>query len=262
MPGSTSGVRVISQGFAWWSFDSDLIDEHSLLERAWEVGMRGIDFLPQRLWKSAKEIGFEVLTIDGHPSIDYGLNNPLESATILDQLRTSIDLAHENGINAVTIASGLRNGIPRTVAIETMINTVLAVSHHAEESNVSVLLEPLNSRYDHPGHQCDTVEFAEEVIRGTGSSHVNLLFDVYHVQIMQGDVTNRIRSCSDILGHVHTAGVPGRGEIGLGQEINYRWIASLLKAIDYGGWIVHEFVPRAHPILALNEAYSVFDNEE
>ena len=131
---------------------------------------------------------------------------------------------------------------------------------HAEKKGVTVCLEHLNTRDDshpmkgHPGYQGDDLDYVAKIIRAVGSPRVKLLFDVYHVQIMHGDVIRRIEQCKDIIGHIHTAGNPGRGELDDTQEINYPPIMKKLLAIKYAGYVGQEFIPTRDPKAGLAEA--------
>jgi len=247
------------QGFAWWSFAEGRTLPAEFLESAWSAGMRGIDFLPKELRPEAKRIGYQLLAIDGHPSVDEGANDAARGPELVGQLRDAIADAHEVGARFVTIAAGTRSGASDGQAMAACLDVIGRVADDARQAGVGILLEPLNSRYDHPGHQCDTVEWARAVIDRFGDPVLSLLFDVYHVQLMQGDVTNRLQDNADVLGHIHTAGVPGRAEIGPEQELNYGWVASVLDTIEYDGWVVHEFLTTRDPAAALRQAYEVFD---
>jgi hydroxypyruvate isomerase len=111
----------------------------------------------------------------------------------------------------------------------------------------------------HPGYQGDDLDFVADIIRTVGSSRVKLLFDVYHVQIMHGDVIRRLDQCKDILGHVHTAGVPGRNELDDTQELYYPAIMRKLVTLKYAGYVGHEFLPSRDPLAGLQEAVKLCD---
>ena len=135
---------------------------------------------------------------------------------------------------------------------------------HAEKKGVTLMIEHLNSRVNedmkgHPGYQGDQLDYCAEIIREVGSPNMKLLFDFYHVQIMHGDLIRRLESCRDILGHIHTAGNPGRGEIGPQQEINYRPLMEKLLELGYTGYVGHEFIPTRDPMEGLREAVKICD---
>jgi len=136
---------------------------------------------------------------------------------------------------------------------------------HAEKKGVNICIEHLNTRDDshpmkgHPGYQGDDLDYLAKIIRSVSSPRIKLLFDVYHVQIMHGDVIRRIEQCKDIIGHVHTAGNPGRGELDDNQEINYPPIMKKLLAIKYDGFVGQEFIPTRDPKAGLVEALRLCD---
>ncbi len=140
----------------------------------------------------------------------------------------------------------------RVVALETAVA-------HAEAAGVRLLMELLNSKVDHPGHQCDRTAFGAAVVRGVGSPVLRLLYDGYHMQLMEGDLSRTIQANFDLIGHVHTAGAPGRRDLDDRQEINWPAIAGLLRHLGYQQWVGHEFVPRGEPIPALRTAISQFE---
>jgi hydroxypyruvate isomerase len=124
---------------------------------------------------------------------------------------------------------------------------------------VRLLLELLNSKVDHPGHQCDRTAFGAEIVRQLGDPGLRLLYDGYHMQLMEGDLSRTIVDHLDLIGHVHTAGAPGRRDLDDRQEINWRAIAGLLARKGYGQWVGHEFVPRGEPVAALAQAIALFN---
>ena len=250
------------QGFAWWAFEEGETQGEALLELAWDSGMRGVDFLPADLWPAARAVGFELLAIDGHPSVDEGLNDSSNASTMIDYMSRAIADASEGGAHFIAVASGRADGRSDGEGIRSCISALSAVADDAKAAGVEIILEPLNTRYDHKDQQCDTVEWARAVIDGLGHPSVRLLFDIYHVQLTQGDIINRLRESSDILGHVHTAGVPGRSNLGVGQELNYAAIAGSLRDQGYAGWVVHEFTPTGDVGRALREAKELFDAPE
>jgi len=151
--------------------------------------------------------------------------------------------------------SGMRGDLSDSQGIANMVEGLEQVVGQAEERQVTICIEMLNSRVSeemkgHPGYQCDKLEWAAEVCDRVGSPRVKILFDIYHVQIMQGDVIARIRQFKDYLGHIHTAGVPGRHELDDAQELNYRPIIEALVEVGYQGYVGQEFIPKNPDALA------------
>jgi hydroxypyruvate isomerase len=163
-------------------------------------------------------------------------------------LRKSIDATAEAGYPSVITFSGFRRGIDIDEGQKNMVEGLKQIVGHAEKQKVTLCLEMLNSRVDvemkgHPDYFCDSVELAVDVCKRIGSPRMKMLFDVYHVQIMQGDVIVRLKQYAEYIGHYHTAGVPGRNELDDTQELNYAAIMKAIAATGYIGYVGQEFIP-------------------
>ena len=250
---------MIRQSFAWWSFTMGRdVEPAALLRAAAKAGARGVEMLPEPLWPIARDAGLSLVTLTGH-ALEQGFNDPARHAALADEVRRNIDAAAAGGVEAVIVFSGSRFGDGADgPAIQACIEGLSPVVAHAEAAGVRLLLELLNSKVDHPGHQCDRTAFGAAVARGVGSPALKLLYDGYHMQLMEGDLMRTIRSHIDLIGHVHTAGAPGRRDLDDRQEINWPAIAALLRRLEYAGWVGHEFVPRGEPVPALQAAVAQF----
>ena len=133
------------------------------------------------------------------------------------------------------------------------------VGDAAESARVCIVVEILNSRIDHPGFQCDRTDYAVDIVRKVDSPYIKILYDIYHMQIMEGDLIRTIQANLEHIGHIHTVGNPGRHELDEEQEINYPAIARVLNAEGYDGYVTHEFVPKGDKLAALRQAFEVFD---
>ncbi|MCF8504953.1 MAG: TIM barrel protein [Caulobacter sp.] len=251
---------MIRQSFAWWSFTAGReVDPATLLREAAAAGARGVEMLPEALWPVAKDAGLSIVTLTGH-TLERGFNDPTLHAALSDEVRRNIDTAAAGGCEAVIVFSGNRIGDGADgPAIAACIEGLAPAVAHAEAAGVRLLMELLNSKVDHPGHQCDRTAFGAAVIRGVGSPALRLLYDGYHMQLMEGDLMRTIRANIDLIGHVHTAGAPGRRDLDDRQEINWPAIAGLLRHLGYRHWVGHEFVPRGEPVPALAAAISQFE---
>lgn len=249
-------VTAFPQSFAWWTFATRPgVDKAALARAAVDIGFRGIEIVPpeeRALWQDA---GLQVVANQGQASLDVGWNDEAHHAALEDEVSASIEAARANGIRSLIVFSGRRDGRADDAGAEATAIGLSRVAKAAEDAGVLLLLEVLNSRFDHEDQMCDTVEWAAGVARTVGSPAVKILFDCYHVQTMQGDVIRRLRDNLDVVGHVHTAGVPGRKDLDDDQELNYRAIARALAAAGYGGWVGHELVPKGEPVAALRAAY-------
>jgi hydroxypyruvate isomerase len=249
------------QGFAWWSFGADAASAPSLLRAAADIGYRGVDFLPPELWQSARRAGLDVLIIDGHVPLDVGFNDVSKHLDLSAQVRKAIGVAAAEAVPFVAVASGDRiAGSPD--GLTACVDGLAPLAAEAHTAGVVLLIEPLNSKVDHPGHECDRTEWAAALVDRVGSPGLRMLYDFYHAQIMEGDLLRTVETHLPRIAHFHTAGVPGRHELDDVQEINWRAIARMLDARGYTGYVTHEFIPRGAPIDALRHAFEIFSTAD
>jgi hydroxypyruvate isomerase len=248
------------QSFAWWSFTlGKEVEAAQFLRAAASAGARGVEMLPEAHWHVARDLGLSLVTVSGH-KLEEGFNDPGKHAALQEEVRRRIDAAAAGGVEAVIVFAGSRVGDGLDApAISACVDGLAPLIAHAEAAGVRLLLELLNSKVDHPGHQCDRTAFGAAIVRQVGSSMLTLLYDGYHMQLMEGDLSRTIKANFDIIGHVHTAGAPGRRDLDDHQEINWRAIAGLLQHLGYDRWVGHEFVPRGDPIAALRQAIALFE---
>ena len=247
------------QSFAWWSFTlgEGVPDSSELLQAAAAIGYRGVEMLPEALWPAAASAGLEVVTLTGH-ELDRGFNDKANHADLTRTVEASIDTAVRGGIPFVIVFSGKRCGICDSAAMDHCVEGLAPLAATAQKQGVTLLLEGLNSKVDHPEHQCDHSAWGFEVVRRVDSPGLRFLYDVYHMQLMEGDLSNAIKANLDLIGHIHTAGAPGRRDLDDRQEVNWPGIAGLLKHLKYDGWVGHEFVPRGDRVAALRHAFGIF----
>lgn len=176
------------------------------------------------------------------------------------EIRESIAIAADHGMTGLICFGGNAvEGQSREEALEVVVEGFLRVVGYAEEKGIALLLELLNSRVDHPGYLADHTAWGVEVCRRVNSPRLRLLYDIYHMQVMEGDIIRTIRDNREWIGHFHTAGNPGRNEIGADQELNYSAIARAIHETGYTGYIAHEFRPLGDPVRALREAFRIMD---
>ena len=201
---------------------------------------------------------------DGPPFVK-GLNDPKNHDMCLDFLKRSIDGCAAANFPSTITFTGFAGEISPEDGIKNCVTALKKIAGYAEKKKVTINLEMLNTRDDsdpmkgHPGYQGDHIDYCMEIMRGVSSPRVKLLFDIYHVQIMDGDVIRRIHECKDYIGHIHTAGNPGRGELDDNQEINYPPIMKALLDIGYTGYVGQEFIPTRDPLQGLQEAVALCD---
>ena len=233
--------------------------------RVAELGFAAIE-----LWKRdetfpqvvelAKRYGLAIATMSGHDSLAVGLNDPTQHARIERELRESIDIAAEVGIPGLICFSGNRRpGVSEEEAITYTVQGLERIAPYAEAKGVNLNMELLNSKVDHPGYQCDHSAWGLEVCRRVSSPNVKLLYDIYHMQIMEGDIIRTIRENIQWIGHFHTAGVPGRHDFDDTQELNYAGICRAIAEADYAFYVGHEFKPKGEVYEALARAFAICD---
>jgi hydroxypyruvate isomerase len=201
------------------------------------------------------------------------MNNPLHWDECLTKMREAIDVTAEAGFkNVITFTgasdtSGEEKGskVDPEEGAKNCVNGYKKIIGYAEKKKVNLCLEQLNSRDDthpmkgHPGYQGDHVDYCMDIIKKVGSPNMKILFDVYHVQIMDGDLIRRIKQCGEYIGHVHVAGNPGRAELDRNQEINFPPVMRALLDIGYKGYVGHEFIPTRDPLAGLTQAVRLCD---
>ncbi|MBT3274946.1 MAG: TIM barrel protein [Spirochaetales bacterium] len=202
--------------------------------------------------------GLAFSSMAGHETLGDGLNNPNNHSRIEDELSKSIDMAAANRIrNLICFSGNVREGIPRDESITIIAEGLKRVAPYAEEKGVYLILELLNSKIDHPGYECDHTSWGVEVISKVNSSRVKLLYDIYHMQIMEGDLIRTITDNISSIAHFHTAGNPGRNDMDDQQELNYRGISGAISALPYGGYVAHEVFPKGDILAALKVAFDI-----
>jgi len=172
-------------------------------------------------------------------------------------LRENIERAAAAGVPNVITFSGNRRGLPDEEGLENCVLGLNRVKALAEDKGVTVCLELLNSKVDHKDYQADHTAWGVEVVRRVNSPRVKLIYDIYHMQVMEGDVIRTLRNHIQWIAHIHTGGNPGRNEIDETQELNYRAIARAIADLGFQGFLAHEFVPRRDPLESLRQAVEI-----
>ncbi len=225
-----------------------------------ELWGRGDDF--EEVVATAKKHGLVVASMAGHASLPDGLNKRSNHDRIEAELRTSIDLAAEHGIPGVICFSGNRQPhMSELEAVEACADGLRRVTPYAEQKGINLNMELLNSKVDHAGYQCDHTAWGVAVCERVGSPRAKLLYDIYHMQIMEGDLVRTIQENIQWIGHFHTAGNPGRHDMDDTQELNYAGICKGIAATDYDLYVGHEFSPKGDLIEALRQAFAICDQQ-
>jgi len=211
---------------------------------------------------SAREHGLEIVSMCGHGTHTRGLNQVSEHDRVEEEMRESLQVAAHHGTPGVIALSGNRNpGESDEDAIENCVRGLRRIAPVAEKLGVNVNLELLNSRVDHAGYFCDRTALGVAICERVGSPRVKLLYDIYHMQIMEGDIIRTIRGNIRWIGHFHTAGNPGRWDMGDTQELNYRAICRAIAETGYDLYVGHEFSPKGDPIEAIRQTFTLCAGE-
>jgi hydroxypyruvate isomerase len=227
----------------------------TLVRAAADIGYAAVDLVGQEHWRLVKDHGLAIAAIGGHASLSEGLNRRENHDRIEQELRANLALAARWEIPTLICFSGNRNGLDDATGAEITTEGLRRVARAAEEAGVTLVLELLNSKVDHPDYQADRTAWGIMVCAMVGSPRVKLLYDIYHMQIMEGDIIRTIRDGHAHFGHYHTAGNPGRHDLDEGQELYYPAIMRAILATGYDGYVSHEFIPRGDPLAALKAAF-------
>jgi hydroxypyruvate isomerase len=254
----------IRQSIMGWCFKP--MPEKELAKHCKDIGLVAMEGVGIEHYPMIKELGLKISLVGSHP-FAKGPFNPANHEEVKKILLERIDVAASVGAKNVITFTGMREpGISDEQGAKNCLDCWKSVMKHAEKKKITLVVEHLNSRDNthpmkgHPGYFGDNVDFCIELVKAMGSPNFKLLFDIYHVQIMNGDVIRRIRMFHELIGHYHTAGVPGRGELDDNQEINYPPILRAILETGYTGYVAQEFIPTwDDPILALRHAAKLCD---
>jgi hydroxypyruvate isomerase len=225
-----------------------------------DMGLTAIDLLEEKDWSTVKDFGLTCsMGYAGAGSIPVGLNDRANHDAIVGALETTLPRAAAAGVPNLITFFGNRNGRSDEEGIENCVIGLNRVKTVAEREGVTVCVELLNSKVNHPDYQGDHSWFGVEVIKRVASLRVKLLYDIYHMQIMEGDVIRTIRDDHAYIGHFHTGGVPGRHELDGTQELNWAAICTAIVETGFRGYLAHEFVPTRDPLTSLREAVVLCD---
>ena len=227
-----------------------------------ELGVKGFDLLGPKDFPTIKKYGLVPSMVPGGSSIKAGINDPANHAEIEPRLKQAIDDAAAAGAPNVIMLIGDRTGkdgkpISDDQGLETGVRFMKRAIGRAEDKGITICLELLNSKVNHPGYMADKTAWGVEFCKGVGSPRMKLLYDIYHMQIMEGDVIRTIRDSIQYIGHFHTAGNPGRHEFDETQELNYRGIAQAIADTGYTGFVAHEYTPLKDPVESLKQSLRI-----
>jgi hydroxypyruvate isomerase len=255
-----SGAKLkgrLKQSACRWCYRD--IPLENLAKAAAEIGLKGIDLLAPNDWPVVKKYGLIPTMVTGAGTIPDACNRKDLHDKLEKEFQTNIPQAAENGVPNVITFSGNRKGMSDGEGLENTVAILNRVKGIAEKHSVTICLELLNSKVNHKDYMFDHTAWGVEVIKRVNSPRVKILYDIYHAQIMEGDIIRTIRENIQHIAHFHTGGNPGRNELDDTQELNWRTIAKTIADLNFQGYVAHEFVPKRDPLTSLREAVLLFD---
>jgi hydroxypyruvate isomerase len=232
----------INHSVCRWCFNSLSIDE--LCKLAKEIGLQGIDLVGPKDWPILQKHGLQSTMCNGAEiNLVDGWNNKMNHAVLIKNYREMIPKVAKAGYKNLICFSGNRNGLDDETGLNNCAEGLMQIISLAEEHHVTLVMELLNSKIDHKDYQCDKTSWGVKLAKIIDSDNFKLLYDIYHMQIDEGDVIRTIKENHHYIAHYHTAGVPGRNEIDDTQELNYPAIMKAIQSTGFKGYVAQEFIP-------------------
>jgi hydroxypyruvate isomerase len=245
----------INQSVCKWCYKDSTLDE--LCANGKKMGIVAIDLLGEDEWPVVAKHGMVCAVGSGICSIKDGLNVEANHSQIEANFKKLLPAAKKAGVPNLICFSGNRRDISDEEAWDKCTLLLNKVKAQAEDLGVTIIMELLNSKVNHPDYQCDKTPWGVELCKRVDSPRFKLLYDIYHMQIMEGDVIRTIRDNIQYIGHFHTGGNPGRNEIDDTQELNYTAIAKAVADLKFEGYYAHEFIPLRDPMTSLKQAVDI-----
>ena len=246
----------INQSVSKWCYGKIPLDKFCAICK--QMGLKAIDLLGPSDFPTQKKHGLACSMINTH-GLTKGLNREENHEQCLSEIRKAIEAASEYGYPNVITFPGNRGGMPDDVGVDNTVAALKEIAGFAEKKKVNICLEYLNSKVNHKDYMFDNMAWGVEVCKKVGSDRVKILYDIYHAQIMEGDIISTIGTFSDYIAHYHTGGNPGRHEIDETQELYYPAIMRAIVKTGYQGYVAHEFMPVKDPIESLAYAVRICD---
>jgi hydroxypyruvate isomerase len=252
----------IKQSVCRWCYGKITLDK--LAEECLRIGYKSIELLGAKDILTIKKAGLTCAVMSSASSIPDGINRVGNHDGIEKRLRENIEFAAAEGITNVLVMSGNRHDkaggvVADDEGLDNCATFLKKVVGFAEEKKVTILMEGLNSKVNHKDYMYDKTEWGVRLAKKVGSPRFKLLYDIYHMQIMEGDVIATIRASKDYIGHYHTGGVPGRNEIDETQELNYPAVCKAILDTGYTGFLGQEFIPKRDPVRSMEQAARICD---
>jgi hydroxypyruvate isomerase len=249
---TAKGKGRLKQSVCKWCYSRMSLDD--LSRNAAAMGIRSVELLGPDDWPTVKRYGLTCAMASGPSGIVEGWNRAADHDKLVKESERLLPLVAEAGLPNMIVFSGNRRGLSDAEGLENCARGLKRITKLAEDRGVTVCMELLNSKVDHKDYQCDHTTWGVELVKRVGSQRFKLLYDIYHMQIMEGDVIRTIQDNIAHIGHFHTGGVPGRNEIDETQELNYARIAQAIVDTGFQGFFAHEFIPKRDPMTSLQQA--------
>jgi hydroxypyruvate isomerase len=243
----------LKQSVCRWCYSG--VELNELCRRAKQIGLQSVELLSEDEWHIPAQHGLSCAVGNGPTTIAKGYNRPENHDRFTAALEQLIPKAVEANIPNLIVFSGNRNGQPDDEGLDQCARGLSRITPLAEKHNVTLVMELLNSKIDHKDYMCDRTPWGVRLVEKVASPRFKLLYDIYHMQIMEGDIIRTIRDHHQHIAHYHTAGVPGRNEIDDTQELNYPAICRAIADTGFTGYLGQEFIPRNDdPFASLRQA--------
>ncbi|MDZ7632566.1 MAG: TIM barrel protein [Gemmatimonadaceae bacterium] len=249
------GAGRLKQSVCRWCYQNIPLDV--LCRDVAAMGFKSVELLSENEWATLKPYGLTCAVANGPTTIPVGFNRLDQHDRLVAESERLLPLVAAAGIPQMIVFSGNRAGMPDAEGLANCVVGLRRIMPLAEQLGVTVIMELLNSKVDHKDYMCDHTAWGVELAKRVGSPRFKLLYDIYHMQIMEGDVIRTLRDNFAYIGHVHTGGVPGRHEIDDAQELNYPQIMRSLAELGYSGYVAQEFIPERAPMVSLKEAFTL-----
>jgi hydroxypyruvate isomerase len=249
----------INHSVCKWCYGQISLEEFSVVVKS--MGIKGIDLIGPKEWPILKKYGLTSSMCNGAEiSLTEGWNDKKYHSTLVDSYLKYIDLVADAGYTNLICFSGNRRAIDDETGMENCLEGLKKILGYAEKKGVIIQMELLNSKVDHQDYMCDNSPWGFELCRRIDSSNFKLLYDIYHMQINEGDVIRTLRENQQFIGHYHTGGVPGRNEIDQTQELFYPAIMKAIVTTGFKGFVAQEFIPKNNnPMQSLENAIRICD---
>ena len=248
-------IGSINHSVCKWCYPDISLDE--MAQAVGPMGITSIELLGPDDWPTLKKHGLTCAMANGAGGIEEGWNRIENHEWLIPGFEERIQEAADAGLTNVICFSGNRDGMDDEEGLENCAKGLKEIMSLAEEQNITICMELLNSKVNHPDYMCDHTAWGAKLADAVGSDRFKLLYDIYHMQIMEGDVIRTIRDYKDYIGHYHTGGNPGRHEIDDTQELNYPAIIRAIEETGFEGFVAQEFIPTREPLASLEEAIEI-----